>query len=348
MHPCSDRGSRDRADRWAAVRQGRRCGQGLARRQDDRQPTTPATAPAPSRSRSKKAKRPPTSPRPSMTRRGQERRRVRRRGERQPAVDVDPGRVLPAAREDGGQEALELILDTKTRWTQSGDDPRGQAVDRSWHARRETGFSEKRCRRPTRTDRGVGLPAYARATRRATCSRPPTASPRTRRRRRSSRLMVDAFKQAAPTPTTRAGRPPNSASRRTSVLTVASLVQAEAVRPAGPRPRSQRHLQPARRGHAAAARLDPALCRSTQRGDQRRRPREIDSPYNTYQHTGLPADADRLARRRRDQRRAPPRRHDLALLRDGQPAYRQDAVREHLRRAPAERRHPPPVLRHLR
>ena len=93
------------------------------------------------------------------------------------------------------------------------------------------------------------------------------------------------------TPTSRR-RPRSSATRPQELMTVASLVEAEAAG-RGLRQGRPGDLQPARpatRPTAAPARLDRQL-RRRQRARRRRRPRsdlELDSPYNTYQHPGLP------------------------------------------------------------
>ena len=282
--------------------------------------------------------------------RGQERRRVRRRGDGQPAVDVDPGRVLSAAREDGGQEcARPDPRHEDVDGLESADHPRGQARrrDRGRHRRDGRLLARSRCRRRTTTRRRWGFPRTRATTPRASSSQPRTTSRPTPPRRRCSRRWSTSSR-AAPPPTSSSKAPPTSAGRPTRCSPSR----------AWSRRRRRRPQDLAKVASVIYNRLDagmPLQLDSTLHyavdsrgvigaGDLT----QIDSPYNTYQLTGLPPtpidspgdDAINAALHPADT--------TYLVLRDGQPAHRQDAVREHLRRAPAKRRDPAPVLRDVR
>ena len=190
----------------------------------------------------------------------------------------------------------------------------------------------------TTTRRRSACPRTRTATPRATCSRRPTTSPPNATPASVLKTMVDEFKARADDAKLEQGAADLGRSAPTTCVTIASLVQAEASRPQDMPKVASVIYNRLDIGHAAAARLDPALRGRQPRGDRRRATTSRTSTRRTTptQLTGLPPTPIDSPGDDAHQRRAAPGRHDLSLLRDGQPA--RPARRCSRRRSPSTSR----------
>ena len=247
-----------------------------------------------------------------------------------------PGRLLPAEEADAAADALDVLVDPANLIQTTVDHPRGArgSPRSSTTLAEKTDFPPRPVRRGCSTQPGGARAAGVRQGQPGGLPVPGDlrASARSRRRSTCSRQMVDRWQQAADGRSTSRPRP-----------------QALGYTPA----RGHDDREPGR-GRGAAARTTPKIARviynrlesngtngrsrstprsttrstaSRRRADHRRGASQLDSPYNTYKHTGLPPGPIELARRRGDRGGAAPGGRRLVLLRDGQPAHRRDQVR---------------------